>query len=132
MDRRNSYSADSNNNRAPYSNYLVLMKSISDWTEEEVEHVRKIMSDMRDRVDARRMIDQLDDQLIDLVPREWAMHQFGYRTSNSAIILTVDQCTSGRWAYSVRDDWIAFEDEADMTMFMLTYKTPDFKPARLV
>ena len=108
------------------------MKPLNEWTEEEIEHARNLMGELRDRVDARRMIDQLDDHLCDLVPENWAKHVFGYRTSNSAIILTVDQCTSGRWAYSVRDDWIAFEDEADMTMFMLTYKTPDFKPARLV
>jgi len=108
------------------------MKPLNEWTETEIEHARKLMGEMRDRVDARRLIEGDSTDNFVIIPDEWTIHVFKYRTSNSAILLTVDHSTSGRWAYSVRDDWVAFEDEADMTMFMLAYIEPDFKPARLV
>jgi hypothetical protein len=104
------------------------MKELRDLTKEQIEYLQEQMKVVRNRVDKRRIGEEDGDE----VPPHWKFHQFKYRTSNTMILLTVDGCTSGRWAYCVRGDWVAFEDEADMTMFMLAYIEPTFKPARLV
>ena len=103
------------------------MKNIRDFTEEEIESLREQMAEVRDRTDKRRL------KIYEYELRtEFTKHQFHYRTSRTSILLAVDACTSGLWAYDEADEWIAFKDEADMTMFMLGYIEPDFKPARLV
>ena len=98
---------------------------LANLTEEQVDFLRNEMNIVRTRVDLRRVDDGN-------VPPHFVFHAFRYRTSNTMILLTVDDCTSGRWAYDVQDDVVYFEDEADMTMFMLAYIEPKFKPARLV
>ena len=69
------------------------LREFGPFTEEQIESLQKQMSEVRDRVDARRIG---EDGAI--VPAQWPAHQFGYRTSNTMILLTVDACTSGRWA----------------------------------
>lgn len=101
------------------------MIDIVNLTEEQVTGLVNEMDILRDRVGLRQISDGN-------VPSHFVFHQFGYRTSDVMILLTIDSSTSGRWAYSAQDSVLYFEDEADMTMFMLAYIEPKFKPARLV
>jgi len=101
------------------------MIDLNTLTPEQIKNLQDQFEVVLERVDLRRYLDKA-------CPLHWVRHSFGYRTSNSMIILTIDAVTSGRWCFDGGEEMIAFEDEADMTMFMLAYIEPEFKPARLV
>ena len=68
------------------------------------------------------------------VPKGWAVHKLELFNLTSHVFKTVDECTSGQWAYinmkeggmnAQRYDVIAFEDPKDLTMFLMSYEPSD-------
>lgn len=53
-------------------------------------------------------------------PDGWVKHKV-FPARWASMVETIDANTSGGWAYNAADSEIAFEDPADLTMFLLVY-----------
>ena len=91
-------------------------------TAEQADWIRKEFQVIEDRIFERRVEND--------IPSSFTKHKLELFNSRTSVYLTVDQCTSGRWAYiKVREggmngqpyEVIAFEDPKDMTMFLMAY-----------
>jgi len=97
-----------------------------DITEDQAASIREYFQALNTKLDKRRRYNE--------VPRGFTSHVLETFNSTSSVLMAVDQCTSGRFAYvqvtydgNMRDV-IAFEDPADMTMFLMTYQpTENFR-----
>ena len=93
--------------------------TLQDLTPEQIESLQMHFVELRDRVDERR-------QHIGVgTPIGWTVHFFEAWSSNSAVLIAVDDHTSGKWGFNEKDNVIAFEDPADLTMFLLGYQPPE-------
>lgn len=89
-------------------------------TRENADTIRAFLHKMEDDLDHRRVA-------AGEIPKHFTTHILETFNSKTAVLMTVDQCTSGKFAYmrvQYDDLWrdvVAFEDAADMTMFQMAY-----------
>jgi dGTP triphosphohydrolase len=101
-------------------------KTAMAWMRENADEIRAHLHDIEDSLDLRRVA-------AGEIPKHFTTQLLGTLHSKTSVLMTVDQCTSGRFAYmrvrydDVWRDVIAFEDPADMTMFQLAYDSSNDK-----
>ena len=102
------------------------MINLGDISQEQAASIRQYFQDLDTKLAERRIHNH--------IPKHFTVHRLELFNSRSCVMMAVDQSTSGRFAYEklkmvdpndfdIRDvDVIAFEDPADLTMFLMTYE----------
>ena len=91
-----------------------------DITADQAAQIREYFQALNTKLDVRRRHN--------VIPRGYVTHILETFNSTSSVLMAVDQCTSGNFAYlqvtydGFKRDVIAFKDPADMTMFLMTYQ----------